>query len=326
MVACAAMSAAPRVALCVLLAALPAAAAAGAASERPPANGAPAVRGRAGTAHVVVETIAIDRRGTWSVGIDEADLRSGTEGVLEKSATLLGRQDSESREMVRVDVRVTPVLQADGTCSLRFESEVASVAGGARGAARDTTRPERRNVALKIGADQERMVEIFASSRTQARLALKIRCAEALVDKAPDTRFASFLLSVLRGGEDGRLEPLKSNGMRAALGREAGNLFSFNVPLEETAASGRRYRRERIEVHVTPVLIQDGRLQLDLQVTGELATVSALQPTVSHPIDRRETADLPSGGAHTVDIDVDSAGSHEGWSKVRYRLTLVVTF
>jgi hypothetical protein len=186
--------------------------------------------------------------------------------------------------------------------------------------------PPGPTAALKLGSDQERLLEIYTSPHTESRLALKLRCSEALVDRAPEARFASFLLTVYRSGEDGQLAPLKSNGLRAALGREASNVFSFNVPLAETAAAGKRYRRERMEVRVTPVVVQEGRLQLDIRIEGELATVSALQPTVSHPIDHRESTTLPSGGTHTVDLDIDAGGPDEGWGTVRYRLALVATF
>lgn len=327
------MSAAPRRAVAplpgLLLAALVLCVAAARPADipaRPPSADPPPPRARAGSAHVIIETIAIDRRGTWSVGIDEADLRSGTEGILERSATLIGKQASAPREMVQATVRVTPVLQVDGACALRVDSEVVSVASGTAAAGPGAARPERRTAAFQVAPDQERLAEIFTSSKTQARLALKIRCAEALVDKAPDARFASFLLSIDRGDQDGALTPLQSNGMRAAVGREASSVFAFNVPVEESPAGGRRYRREQLEVRVAPVLIQEGRLQMDLRVSGELATVSAREATVTHPIDHDERVEIPSGGTHVVDLEIASSGGEEGWSKVRYRLTLVVTF
>src|SRR5258705_5794639 len=77
---------------------------------------------------VTVETIAVDRRGTWSLGTDLADLFSGGTGVLKKSATLIGRAgESGSREMVEMITRVTPILNPGGGCSLRIETATRTV-------------------------------------------------------------------------------------------------------------------------------------------------------------------------------------------------------
>src|SRR5262245_15603348 len=83
--------------------------------------------------HLTVETIAVDRRGTWSVGSDEADLFPGTMGVLKHSATLIARQATNApREMVEMTVRATPDLAPDGRCTVRLHSEVTSVVSGVR--------------------------------------------------------------------------------------------------------------------------------------------------------------------------------------------------
>jgi hypothetical protein len=280
---------------------------------------------RPGVARVTVETIAVDRHGTWSAGVDEADLRSGTEGILERSATLIGRGDRGAREMVQVTARIVPVLQ-DGVCILKIDSTVNGVRGGAGGAATAGNPPETRSVVLHLGPGQEPLTEIYSSAHTGGRVALKTRCAEALVVKSPDPRLASFTLSVARSGDDGRLVPLKTDGLSAAIGREASSVFAFNVPLPEAETTGRRYRREHLEVRVTPLLFVDNRLQFDLRVAGELATVAARLPTVSHPVERAELVDLPPGGTHALEIEVGSSGAAEGWSKVSYRLTVACTF
>src|SRR5262245_54052633 len=80
-----------------------------AAPPRPAAAVTPAPSTRA--VRVTVETIAVDRRGTWSLGTDVADLFSGGSGVLRKSATLISRQETpEAREMVEMTVHLTPIL------------------------------------------------------------------------------------------------------------------------------------------------------------------------------------------------------------------------
>src|SRR5262245_50051681 len=101
--------------LILLLASLPFLAQA--APKPAPKPGAPEPEGRA--VRVTVETIAVDRRGTWSLGTDTADLFTGGTGTLVKSATLLGRgDDPDAREMVELTARLTPVLDGSGNCSL----------------------------------------------------------------------------------------------------------------------------------------------------------------------------------------------------------------
>src|SRR5580765_8442675 len=58
--------------------------------------------------HVTIETFAIDRKGTWSAGSDEADLFPGTPGVLEKSVTLVGRDKKRTQDKVTIKARLTP--------------------------------------------------------------------------------------------------------------------------------------------------------------------------------------------------------------------------
>ncbi|MGH9750014.1 MAG: hypothetical protein ACRD6R_08840, partial [Candidatus Polarisedimenticolia bacterium] len=290
-----------------------------------PAEAAPAPRARAGTVAVIVDTIAIDRRGTWTAGTDEARIASGTDGVLEKSIALIGRQDPGTREMVQLTARLAPVLRVDGTCRLGIDSEVTPVIGGAAKGA-PSSRPHRRSLSLDLAAGEERLVEVYSSSHTQARIGLKVRCSEAVVEGVPDARFVRFHLSVARAEEDRSLELLKTNVLRAAVGREAGNVFSFNVPLEETPRTGARYRREHVEVKLVPVLFGEGRLQTQVEIKGELATVSANEATTRHPFARSVELDQSSGGVQEFDFEISSSGAEEGWTRVRYRLTVVCSY
>src|SRR5437867_13039798 len=94
----------------------------------PPTEASAAPLPPKGAVRVSVETIAVDRRGTWSLGTDVADLFSGRSGVLEKSATLMSRgADPVVREMVQMTTHLTPTLTPDGGCSLRIETETKSV-------------------------------------------------------------------------------------------------------------------------------------------------------------------------------------------------------
>jgi len=287
----------------------------------------PASGEKADAVRVAIETIAVDRRGTWSVGHDEADIFPGSSGTLSKSATLFGRQRESAREMVQLSVRIAPVLRAEGACALRIDIETRSVTAGAGAPPRPASRVDRRSADLVLKPEEERLVEAYESSVTRGRLALKLRCAvapPAVVEASP--RFVDFLLSIARAEEEKRLRPLKDNGLRATLGRVASNLFSFNVPLEPREGGGKRYRKEEIEVILNPVLVSGGQLQVELRVRGELATISATEATISHPIDRRETLVVAPGEPHRLEIDVASSESQEGWSRVRYQLEVVSRF
>jgi len=288
-------------------------------SPQPPAPQAGAVR-------VMVETIAVDRRGTWSAGTDEADIFPGSSGVLRRTATLTGREaQNASREMVEVTAHIAPEVARDGACTLKLKTVAASVVAGAR-AGRGAAPSERKSVSVTLKAGEERLVEVYASGVTQGRLALKVRCgAPDLGAPPPDPEFIDFVLSIDRAEGEGQPETLKSNRLRAVLRREASDLFSFNVTLPE-AEGAKRYRREQLEVGLAPQLISGGKLQLEVSVHGELATVSAKDATKSHPIDRHETAVVLPGEAHDLEIDVRSSGDEEGWSRVRYTIRILSRF
>jgi hypothetical protein len=296
--------------------------------EEPPGGDAPPGDERAGALRVAIETIAVDRRGTWSVGRDEADIFPGSSGSLSKSATLFGREDGSAREMVQLEARIVPARRADGSCALRLDLETRSVVAGAAAAGpRNAPRVDRKTAEVVVRPDEERLVEAYDSSVTQGRLAFKVRCGAAqpaAVEASP--RFVDFVLSIARAEGKKELRPLKSDGLRATLGRGASNLFSFNVSLEPRRGGGKRYRKEEIEVILTPVLISAGRLQVEMRVRGELATVSATEATIPHPIDREQSLVVAPGEPHSQEIEVASSDPQEGWSRVRYRLEVVSRF
>jgi hypothetical protein len=322
-----------------LLAALGLRAAAAFAAADPAAPPPAAPPPPAGAARVIVETIAVDRRGTSSVGTDQADIFSGGTGVLKRSATLIGRAGAPPpREMIDLSVRIVPTLQAAGPCALRLEAEARGVVAGARPGARPSP-PVRRTAAIVLGPDENRLVEVYASVVTQGRLALKVSCAAASSPAgrggasaggtfvaASRTDFIDFELSVSRGDDDQPVSLLKTNRLRSGLGREAGNLFSFQLPLPDDPKGFRRYRREKLEITLAPELVSGGRLQVELRVSGELATVSAAEPTIAHPVDHAETLVLASGGAHLVRLDIPSSGDREGWGRVRYEFQVISRF
>jgi hypothetical protein len=315
---------------------LGAAAGAAVAAAAPPLNRVTPAVGAAdprlkGAARVVVETLAVDRRGTWTVGSDEAEIFPGHEAVLEKSATLIGRQEPERREMVQVTARFTPVIKADGVCALKVESEARAVASGA-----GKVRPpaERRAAAVEIAPDKEKYVEAYSSSITGARLGFKVRCAlaggsgssPASVPDGANVSFADFDLDIARGQDGGTVEPLKNNRLRAILGRKADNLFAFNVPLPESPQGDKRYRREQVEIGIHPEVISAGRIQVRIVMTGQIATVSGDGTTIPHSFEKEDTAVLAPGGSLPLEVEVTSGGAGEGWSWVLYRLLVTARF
>ncbi|MFQ5876496.1 MAG: hypothetical protein ACE5JH_02215 [Acidobacteriota bacterium] len=299
----------------------------GGATDRDGGRGAPSGDGaRLVTARrVSVETIAVDRRGTRSVGADEADIFPGDTGVLRKVVTLAGgRGPAAPPERVGVTARITPEVRGDGACMLRVETVARHLPSAPSG---PTSVPDRRVASFVLSGPEDRLIEAYSSDVTGGRVKLRIRCAASPPGLPEALRFVDIVLSISRAeGIRGEWTPLKSNVLRAVLGREASNSFSFNVPLPEAGEGGKRYRRERLEVRIAPQVESGGRLQMDLAVDGEIATVSSLEPTVSHPVGYAETIVLARGGGHTVDLSVLSSSPAEGWSGVRYRLRVTARF
>src|SRR2546427_2193768 len=122
-----------------------------------------------GAVRVTVETIAVDRRGTWSLGTDVADLFSGDTGVLEKSATLISRGgESGAREMVKMTTRLTPILSPGGGCTLRIETETKGVVAGRSAKARPR-QPDRPRATIVLEPEQERLADTYAAAATHGR-------------------------------------------------------------------------------------------------------------------------------------------------------------
>jgi hypothetical protein len=274
---------------------------------------------------VTIETIVVDRRGTQSLGTEVADIFSGSSGVLKKSATLISRTGNDVREMVELTARLSPTLSPDGGCALRLEAETRSVLAGAKAGARPRP-PDRVRAAVVLKPYEEKLVEAYSSSVTQGKIAFRLRCGTPDADQGPEAQFVDFVLSVSRGEGDQEPKPMKTNGLRALVGHEASNHFSFNVTLDPDASGARRYRKEEVDVSLTPVLISGGRIQVLVNLQGELATVTAQAPPVSHPISHVETLVVSPGQAQSLDIDVRSSGDAEGWLRVRYRLGVNASF
>jgi len=308
------------IAIALLLAA-PSAAASPLPRATPPPKvpaeaGAPAVR-------VELETIAVDRRGTWSAGSDLADIFPGSSGVLKKTITLMGRQEhNPPREMLRLRTRITPSRVSGAACRLRVEAEATSVISGAR-APVGGYRPERKTVTVTLQEEEERLVEIYSSAITEGRVALKVRCGPAEeATESGEPHPIEFSLAISRGEDEKPLQSLKTDRLPSMPGREVNESLSFNVPLPEEEDGSKRYRRDRLEVTIAPSLISGGKIQAEVHVQGDLATISATGPSIAHPVDRRETVVLEPGESASIDLTVRSSGPEEGWSEVRYRFDI----
>ncbi len=275
---------------------------------------------------VFIEPIAVDGLGTRSLGAEIADIFPGDAGVLGKSVTLRSRVEGDpTRENLELTIRVSPSLREQGDCELLIDARVSLVVAGA--SAGRNPPAVRKMTNLQVGPDEERMIKIYESAATGGRLALRVRCGPRPTgtEVEEDPR-VDFVLSIERADGEGPFEILTSKVLTTGIGREAKNLFSINDPLPGSEQTGKRYRRERFEIRIAPELLSAGRLQAVVEVDGEVAVVSALDPIVVHPIWHRETAVVAPGESRTIDIEVRASAEDEGWSLLRYRLQIVAHF
>jgi hypothetical protein len=288
---------------------------------------------------VHVETIVVDRGGTRSLGGDEADLVPGSVGVLRKEITLVGRDDRRTREPIVVEVRLAPdaTVPEGKTCALGARlttrrsdaGKVPHPAAGApkKGAAAATDDPlDTRETTLMLGDGDIRMMEAYASAITGGRVAFRFQCAPARAahDGIPD--FVTIDLEIEKSAEGEPAEMLRNQRLVAALGHEASTVISANTTLPDRADGAKRYRRERLEAILTPLVVAAGRLQLAVQVRGDLGTIAAEGPPSIAAFDRTENFLLQPGERRTFDVEVPAAGRDEGWTKVTLRVDVVARF
>ena len=290
---------------------------------------------------VRVETIVVDRGGTRSLGFDEADLVPGAVGVLHKEITLVGRDQRRTREPIAVEVRLLPdqAVPEGKACSLGAQFVTRSTdsgkpslpaAGDAKkraGASAAAPDPlDRREATLALDDAETRMIEAYASALTGGRVAFRFACAPARApgDGIPD--FVTIDLQIEKSAEGEAGEMLRNQRLVAALGREASTVVSANATLPDAADGAGRYRRERLEAILTPLVVAAGRLQLAVQVRGDFSTVAAEGPPSIAAFDRTENFLLPPGERRTFTIEVAAAGKDEGWTKVTLRVDVVARF
>ncbi|HUD72021.1 MAG TPA: hypothetical protein VMQ62_08670 [Dongiaceae bacterium] len=289
---------------------------------------------------VRIETIVVDRGGTRSLGADEADLVPGAVGVLHKEITLVGRDERRTREPIVIDVRLLPdaAVPEGKTCALGAQMVTRRAAAGGtpkpaagapkkKSAAASTSDPlDTRETSLALGDGDTRMIEAYASAMTGGRVAFRFQCAPARPEHDAIPDFVTLDLQVEKGAEGEAAEMLRNQRLVAALGREASTIISANATLPDGADGAKRYRRERLEAILTPLMVAAGRLQLAVQVRGDFSTIASEGPPSIATFDRTENYLVQAGERRTFEIEVTPAGKDEGWTKVTLRVDVVARF
>jgi len=285
----------------------------------PPRSGRGAVR-------VLIETIVVDGLGTNSVAEDEADLFPGQSGVLKKSIALKGREGSDYREE---QVELTTRVSLDDVGQPHCPLMLAIVATGAPlgGPPPTPADAERKALSLTLEAGETQMTPAYVSPWTGARISLRITCGESQPTAVPaGPSSMAFDIALERGEDDALPRLLRSDRLSTTLGGEAGSLFSSNRPLPDNEEGERRYRRDRLDVRVAPRILSGGRLQIEVTLRGEVATISASGTDGRHPIDVEEIMVLATGETGDIGVTITASPEEEGWSQVHYLLRVTGRF
>ena len=284
---------------------------------------------QAGAMRVYVEVLAVDGKGTRSAGEAEADVFTGQTGVLRRSVSLSARGDgSVPDEVVSLVVRVTLLDDPATFCPLHLETE-ARGAGHSPLPPSGSPRPERRTMILKMEPEETRIKQAYISPSGRGRIALKVWCAVAVPADIPPwgipspeiidpERVFDFEISFERAEGDRPPRLLRTDRVSSTLGRDVSSLFARNEPLPDGPEGEKRYRRERITVRIAPQIVSGGRLQIDVDLEGEVATLDADGPIARHPLQRGATFVMISGERHNLEVSVRSSDEAEGWSVVQY--------
>jgi hypothetical protein len=302
-------------------------AASAAAPTAPTAPAAPASSPRrdGSVVHVAVDTVVVDRRGTWTAGSDEADLIPGTTGVLRKAITLTGKDAQKTREAIDLETRITPSIAEPGgpACVLAVGIVVRR---GASAQARSGSAPIDRTVeTVSLDAGQERLLDAYAS-RTGGRVALRVRCEEAKPPDDGSLAMITFDVSVERRAEGEQPEIVGDTRLVAAIGREAGMTVADHVTLPDGEGGAPRFRDEDLTISLAPGLLVAGRLQVEMTVTGRVSTMGREGEAAIHPVEHRETWLLSPRESRTYDVVLPGDVGAEGWSDLHYRIDVRARF
>jgi hypothetical protein len=278
--------------------------------------------------HVQIETVIVDRGGTRSGGTDEADLVPGAEGVLTKEITLTGRDRRRTRETIVLEARLIPEAgpPAGLACALRVRTRTLRRAAEARPAAARDTPVDSREIQVALGAEEERVVEAYSSSMTGGRVALRLGCAQARSDDDGIPDLVTLDLQVEKSAPEEVTELLRSQRLVAAIGREASTVIVANQGLPDEPEGGKRYRRERLEAVLTPLVLVAGKLQVDVRLAGDITTVSSNGAQALVPFEHIETCVLAAGERRAFDIVVDAGAADAGWTRLTLTVEVIARF
>ena len=307
-----------------------------AATAADPALVPPAADADGAAVRVVIETMVIDRRGTWSAGTDQADLIPGSSGVLMKSITLEAKDGRRTKEPIAVEARLVPGMPQPGgpACVLALEIETHAVSavqgktGSAGAAARTSGRPVGRvSSALTLAAGEERLVDAYVSPKSGNKVAFRVRCGEARHEDDGDHAMIAIDLEVERRVEGEASSIIGDQRLVALLGREVSATVSDHTTLAgaEEGDEGGRFRRERLDVTLSPVVAVAGKLQIEVRVEGEVATVRESGKATAHPIERTEVFLVAPLEARSFEI-VLPGSAKEGWTDLRFLVQVRARF
>ena len=299
--------------------------AASAAAPKAPAAPASSPRGDGTAVHISLETVVIDRRGTWTAGSDEADLIPGTAGVLKKAITLTGKDAQKSREAIDLETRITPSIPEVGgpACVLAVGIVVRR---GASAQARSGSPPIDRTVdTVSLDAGQERLLNAY-TSKTGGRVALRVRCEKTRPPDDGSDAMITFDVSVERRAEGEQPEIVGDTHLVAAMGREAGTTVADHVILPDDEGGAPRFRDEDLTISLAPLLLVAGRLQVEMTVTGRVSTMGRDGEAAIHPVEHRETWLLAPRESRTYDAVIPGDAGAEGWSDLHYRIDVRARF
>ena len=291
-----------------------------------PTIAAPSTESDGAAVRVLVDTVVIDRRGTWSAGSDQADLIPGAPGVLKKSIELQAKDARKTREAIEIEARLVPQVQEPGgpACllALSVETRAASAAPASDHGRGRSLGSVSSSLALKAG--EERLVDAYISPKTGGKVALRVRCDTARHEGDDQVDLISIDLEVERRVEGESASILGDQLLVAMLGREVAVTVSDHTTLPADGDEA-RFRRERLDLAIAPVVVVAGKLQLEVRVNGDVSTVGGGAAAVPHPIDRSETFLLLPLEARTFEIVVPG-GVREGWSDLHYLVQVRTRF
>lgn len=275
---------------------------------------------------VVVETVVIDRRGTWSAGSDQADLIPGAAGVLKKSIDLTAKDARRTRESIEIEARLAlPVQPPAGGAACALELAVETRPASTAAASRSRGRPVGSITAsLSLAPGEERLVDAYVSAKTGGKVALRVRCDTARHEgDAGD--LVGIDLEVERRVEGESASVIGDQRLTALLGREVAVTVGDHATLLPAEGEEARFRRERLDLTLSPVVVVAGKLQIEVAVKGEVATVASEGAPIAHPFEKSEVFLVIPLEARTLEIVVPGSAA-EGWTDLHYLIQVRTRF